>query len=164
MNQSTHIKIPTPLHAQLKVLAVKRGTTMVEVIHGVVRDAIEKGELKDEVPGLKVRLELNLDTEDHGPHVIITTPNGDLPPMTREDAEAIACYLSETEPGSDITGNRINKGGHWKVGFVGTSVKLSGQAHGVVKPVEIVLTPAIARDFARQVRRAAEGAVHDINC
>lgn len=161
MNQSQNIKIPTPLHAQLKALAAKRGTTMVEVIHATVRQAIAAGELPDEVPGLKVRLELDLDTEDHGPFVIISTAKGDMPRMTRDDAETVARYLAETEPGADIEGQRMNHGDHWRVRFVGTSVKLSGKAHDAEESVEATLTVAFARDFARQVLRVAKQAVPD---
>lgn len=165
MKQSTLIQIPTPIHAQLKALAMKRGTTMVEVIHGAVRDAIAAGELPDEVPGLKVRLELDLDAEDHGPWVIITTPSGDLPRMTREDAEAVARNLCREATGDDeIDSTRANRNGIWSVGVQGTSVELLGKHPNqpIEKAVRVVMTPAIARDFARQVRRAAEGAVHDI--
>lgn len=165
MSQSKIIQLPAPLHAQLKALATKRGTTMVECIHGVVRDAIEKGELKDEVPGLKVTLTLDLDAEDHGPWVIITTPSGDLPRMTREDAEVVARNLCrETTGDGEIDSTRANRNGVWSVGVRGTSVELLGKHPNqpIEKAVRVVMTPAIARDFARQVRRAAEKAVHDI--
>ena len=165
VTQSQNIKIPTPLHAQLKALATKRGVTMVEVVHSVVRDAIMAGELPDEVPGLKVRLEAHLDGDESefGPWVVITTPDGNLPRMTREDAEAVARNLCrENADGDDITHVRMNRAGTWEVRMQGTSIQLTGKTHDAEKAVEVILTPTIARDFARQVRRAAEKAAPDM--
>lgn len=167
MAQSQIIKLPSPLHAQLKALAAVRGTTMVGVVHSTIRQAIEAGELPDETPGLKVALVLDLDGEDHGPFVVINTPKGELPYMTKEDAEAVAIVLEtlgSLDPrGSDVVHNRLAKGGQIAVGFRGTGIEIEGALWGDEKnTVRVIVTAALAGDLARQIRTAATGAVHEV--
>lgn len=159
---SQMLKIPTPLHTQLKALASKRGTSMVAVIHDFVRKAIEAGELDDEVPGFRVRLELNLDTEGHGPFVILSTPEGDLPPMTRQTAEHYSDILAQIAPGDDTEARSISdRTGHWAATNVGTGIKLYGGLNNPKTRLEGVVTVAFARDLARQLRAVAGSAVAD---
>ena len=159
---SQMLKIPTPLHAQLKALATKRGTSMVAVVHDFVRKAIEAGELEDEVPGFRVRIELNLDAEEHGPFVIVSTPEGDLPPMTRQTAELYANALAEIAPGDDTQARSVtNLTGYWGVTNVGTGIKLYGGSDSSKGRIGGVVTLEFARDLARQLRAAAPNAVGD---
>lgn len=162
MSQSTLIKVPTPVHAQLKLLAQRRGMTMVGVIEETIRRAISDGEIEDETPGLKVTILLDLDAKDHGPFVRVTTPKGELPNMTREDAEAVASFLEEIAPGSDNVHVRTNRGCRWDVSFVGVAIKLTGRGPLDKSPTEAVMTASIAKGFARQLRKAAESAVRDV--
>lgn len=162
VKQHQVIKVPTPLHAQFKALAAKRGVTMVDIVHGVVRNAIEAGEIPDEVPGVRVRLVLDLDSEEHGPFVIITTPEGDLPPMTRETAETVARHLCrENVSGEEVDSYRGDRRGFWSVTNIGTAVELTGRLHSEDKAPRIVMTPALAKDLARKIRTVATGAVTD---
>jgi plasmid stability protein len=83
------IKLPDPVHAQLKALAAARGKTMVEVIADTLRQAVEAGEIGAETAGISAKLLLDLDAAneaDQGPWVVVSSPAGDLPRMTREDA------------------------------------------------------------------------------
>jgi hypothetical protein len=162
MKQSTHIKVPAPLHARLKTLAERRGVTMVDLIHGVVRQAIDSGELADEVPGLKVDRLLDMDAEEHGPFVRITTPAGELPMLTQDDARAVAKRLAEAMPSDAVVDHhRLDKRGRWIVRYRGTAIELMGGDYETPddKLTRVVLSVPLARDFARQIMAAAEGAV-----
>ena len=160
------IKLPDPIHAQLKALAAARSTTMVEVIASFTRQAVEAGEIKPEASGFSVSLLLDLDAateRDAGPYVVIKTPAGDMPPMTREDAETVAGFLGNENGTADtITGHRTNRTGRWSVERRGTLIKLSGTPAGRgAKPIIVTLAPIIARDLAGQVWKAAQSATPD---
>lgn len=89
MTATTLLRVPTPLHAQLKTLAALRSTTMVSLLHGIVRDAIAAGELPDTVPGFA--LTLNLDQTP--PRMILEADDAILAEMTASDAREIADKL-----------------------------------------------------------------------
>ncbi|MEN3239055.1 hypothetical protein PUR29_37080 [Methylobacterium ajmalii] len=135
---------------------------MVDIIHGVVRQAIDAGELEDETPGFKIDLHLDMDAKEHGPFVRVTTPNGEFPLMKREDAQKIGRFLSETEPGGEAFQSQVNDRKMWSVGFVGTAVEIIGRSFNT--PIEdatrVVMSVPLARDFARQLLAVAQKAAH----
>ena len=162
MNQSSNLRIPAPLHAQLKALAATRGTTMVDVLHDTVRQAIEAGEIPDEVPGFKVSLLYDMDADNHGPFVVVETPGGTFPRLKCEEAEIIASRIERLNPGDTLTRHSREKGGrwtNWTIENAGTSVRIACDPHDSGERVEVVLTVAFARDFARLLRRVAESAM-----
>lgn len=160
MKQSAVVKLPYSLHAQLKNLAAARGVTMVDLVHGIVRQAIESGELPDETPGIGVGILLDLDAEDHGPFVRITAPAGTFPLMTYEEAELVARNLKDVKPGEgDVVRTVLAERGRIEVQNVGTGVALIGSPREEGESVRIVMTPALVRDLARQIENVTQGAV-----
>ena len=154
------IKVPDQLHASLKELATKRACTVVDVLHSFVRRAIEEGELPDEVPGMKVYIDLDT-PENVGPFIIITTSAGNLPGMDVVTAEKIAAALSLEVPlGEETVRNRLDANGHWAVGVRGTSVELFGKERdeSVEDARRVVMSKAIARDLAAKIRKVANSA------
>ena len=92
VKQSIHIKIPLPLHGQLKSLAAKRNVTMTALLSDFVRQAIGIGELADETPGFEIRVE--------GARVIFDAPLNDtdgdcLAVMTAGQSKDVASTLEE---------------------------------------------------------------------
>lgn len=158
------MQLPAALHGQLKALADARGVTMVDVVHQTVRQAIEAGELADETPGLKVSLLLDLDAQaeaDQGPFVMLRTPKGEFPAMTRDDAESVARSLSEIQAGSEAVFHRLGKNGELAVSILGRGVEIVGRPWADGETVRSVMPLAIARDLARQMRNVAQSAAPD---
>lgn len=154
MKQSQVIKIPAPLHTQFKTLAAKRGKTMVDLVHDVVRDAIARGELEDEVPGLGILIDL--DNGGFERFITISATTGDFPRMTPADARAVAQRLAEIEPGAESVRFKLDEGGQWSVRFVGTSIELWAAPWDGQNPAKFTMTVALARAFASQLQKAAE--------
>lgn len=158
------VKLPDPVHAQLKALAAARSSTMVEVIASFLRQAVEAGEIKPETSGLSVNVGLLLDLDaserDQGPFITVTTPEGSLPHMTREDAETVAGFLLGEDVAPDAARHvRTNAGKRWSVEARGTSLVLTGTPAGKgAQSVAFVMAPVVARDLAGQMRKAAQSA------
>lgn len=163
MTQSKIIQLPAPLHGQLKALAAARGKTMVEVIADTVRQAVEAGEIKAETSGLSIALFLDLDAADEadqGPFALIKTGQGDMPPMSREDAETVAKHLALEDDASAACYNRF---GYWRTERRGTSVKLIGTNRTDEKPVTLTMAPIVARGLAAELRKVAPELIAEAN-
>lgn len=155
MTQSKIIQLPAPLHGQLKALAAARGKTMVEVIADTVRQAVEAGEIGAETSGLSVAIYLDADVAneaDMGPFAIIKSAQGNMPPMSREDAEIVAKHLALEEDASSACYNRF---GWWSTEQRGTSVKLTGTNRADEKSITITMAPIVAKGLAAQLRKVA---------
>lgn len=143
MAQSHNLKIPVTLHAQLKALAAKRGVTMVDVIRHTVRQAIVNGELPDEVPGITIDFDNDLD-------VIVRTTAGDLPTVSRGELELLGRSLLDAKPNAPAHTSSA-KNGLIEVGFVGTAIEIKGTSSITGAYTRTVMTVEDARDFGRQL-------------
>lgn len=166
MNQAQNIRLPGPIYSQLKALAVARATTMVEVVASFLRQAVEAGEISADTAGVSAKLLFDWDAAneaDQGPWVVVTSPAGDLPRMTREDAETVAGYLLGENTSPDAVRHvRANAGKQWTVEARGTSLKLTGKPAGKdAEPLTVTLAPVVARGLAQQMRAVAHSAVPD---
>lgn len=158
MQQSQNIKLPGPIHAQLKALATVRGATMVDVIAGFLRQAIEAGEIAPESAGLSVGITLDLDDEDGpGPWAFIKANDGDMPYMSRAEAEFIAEALTlEKSPSPTALNFCTNRFGSWHIEARGTSIQINGTGHSDDRPfIRLIMAPVVARSLAKQLRDLA---------
>lgn len=164
MIQAQNIRLPGPVYTQLKALAAARSTTMVEVVASFLLKAVEAGEIAPESSGVSTSLHLDLDVEENqGPYVVVHTPAGDMPPMTREDALTVAAFLVSDDRGADsIRHVRTSRGNRWSVERRGTSAVLVGQVRNSAKSVTFTMAPVVARGLSEQMVRIAPSAVHDI--
>ena len=143
--QSALLKLPLPLHTQLRALAQARGTTMTEIIADVIAKAIEGGELRDETPGVEIVV-----TDE-----TITLRAGDLtlPAMTMAEARDVANYLEEVVARTIVRGIMLESGAVLTVRRRGSGVSLEPDPRGEQRHV---MAPTVARDLARQIRKAAD--------
>ncbi|ACB83542.1 hypothetical protein Mpop_5453 (plasmid) [Methylorubrum populi BJ001] len=163
MIQAQNIRLPGPIYSQLKALAVARATTMVEVVASFLRQAVEAGEIGAETSGLSIALFLDLDAADEadqGPFAIIKTDHGDMPPMARDDAEAVAKHLALEDDSRAACYNRF---GSWSTERRGTSVKLTGTSRADDKAVTITMAPIVAKGLAAQLRKVAHELIAEAN-
>jgi hypothetical protein len=142
----------------LEALAAARGATMVEVIAGFLRQAIEAGEIKPESAGLSVGITLDLDDESGpGPWAVIRTNEGEMPYMSRAEAEFVAEALTAEKSSSPTALNFCtNRFGSWHIEARGTSMQINGTGHSDDKPfIRLIMAPVVARVLATQLQEIA---------
>ena len=148
MKQSTIIQIPVPLHHQLKKLAKARNTTMVSIIADVIAQAVDRGEIEPETPGLE--LEVTRDT--------LTLRAGELtfPALTLTEANDLAVTLEDVAEYPKEVAIATESG----VMFVrrrgaGVSLELD-----VKSDTRHVMAPVVARDLAAHIRHIVSKIKH----
>ncbi len=147
---TTLIRVPTDLHTKLKELAHLRRSTMVDVIHGFIRDAETAGELK---PGTSTfGLELDLDRDP--PRTVLTTEGATLAEMTAEQTREFADKLELI----------ARRGGSQFVAVEGGQVMIARHGTGIVierqdplpepdeQPIRRSLNAAFAAELAERLR------------
>jgi hypothetical protein len=147
MKQSTIIQVPIPLHAQLKALAKARDTTMTGVLAAFVQQAVKAGEIDEAIPGFELTAERGRITL--GKHLVALTP---------EHARELADNLEAAIEPSGGPPRRVHRLSPADEGFAVVTRRGTGIEIDTGNGVRSVVTPAIARDLARQLRKAAKAA------
>lgn len=143
------IKLPAARGAQLKALAKGRNLTIVDLIGTWIGEAIEAGEIPDEIPGFVVER-----AKQPSRNMIRFAVDGGEVVAWPQEAIGLADTLEElaSTPGSVLIflKERVGMVQIDRVGN-GVCIELKDQ-EGARK----VVAPGIARDVARQLRRVAK--------
>lgn len=159
------VGLPRERLHQLRALADKRGTTLVGVIEGVISQAIEAGEIPDEILGFKA------ERGDFG-RIQITVRDTAFPAVGAAKAEAIALVLdaaagkvdADARPGFALLPGKLvpikldeelNYPATMAIGRHGRAVLISFRDERTSDVMKTALTPSLALDLARMIRRAA---------
>ena len=137
------VKIPGERVDQLKRIAEKHNLSLADAIGLLINQEIAAGRLSDELTGLEVKILRN------GKVVLSILGIGDIL-MDRKSALQFAVSLENAADRK--RGGILDLDAGISVVGIGPAVRL----RAVESDASRVLAPSIARDFARQIRRAAE--------
>lgn len=149
------IMMPTARLAQLRTLASLREppVSVNELIEQLINHEIEAGGLPDELPGFTVGI------VPHGGGFAVEftmAPGFGFERMRSPDALAIAGLLDDVSTTGTARGKSVGTAPHQiKIVRVGRGVVIAGLEPNQRRS----LTPQMARDLARQLRRAAAAAL-----
>lgn len=144
MKQNTLLRLPVPLHTRLKELAKYRGVTMVQLIADMLDQAANAGDIADKTPGFDIEVTARGVTLHAGDDLVAV--------MTVEQARSMASALEEVAEQPKLVGV-VAEDGIVTIRRRGTGISVEPDLHGQFE--RFVLAPEIARDVARQIRKAA---------
>lgn len=144
MKQSALLKLPLPLHAQLKALAKARDTTMVQLIAVLVDQAATAGEIPDETPGFIIDVSGRL--------ISLAAGSDQIAVMTADEARELADTLERVTQSKPVT--RVVESGGVSNGSVrrrGTGISIEPSIGASTR--SYVVAPSVASSLARQIRK-----------
>lgn len=150
---ATSITLPVERAAQLHTLADALGVTVSEAVEHLINREIAAGTIPDELPGFEIKIAEK--------HVWLTMPDFGFPPLHPAHARYVAdllCHIADH--GTAGRGNVLGlaDGMRLIVGRKGRGVLLIGQDDALDRTCKASMTPQMARDLARQIRKAANQA------
>ncbi|WP_410824347.1 hypothetical protein [Methylobacterium oryzisoli] len=159
--QQGTIGLPAERLAQLREIAKARGTTIVGIVEAAIAQAVEDGEIPDELPGLA-----SVVPDDD--ILCLTIRGAPLPFLTREKAMVISTVL---EAAAGVVHGDLGfsiKVGKGTAVDLGSGVKLMIGRHAKAVLISIVdaktgeprmktaTTPSLALDLAQIIRKHAK--------
>ncbi|MHC2021479.1 hypothetical protein [Methylobacterium sp. CM6247] len=150
---TTLIKIPEARALQLRAIATTRECTVTEAVEHLIHEEIKAGRLPDALPGFEVHT-------GHG-NVCLVIGNAGLPALHPTYARVVAeLFLHAANGMKDGRGNvvKLNEGDAYRLIVARKGRGIVGKL--VCDEMEIdeqfSMTAGMARDFARQITKAAD--------
>lgn len=146
MKQSALLKLPFPLHAQLKALAKTRDTTMVQLIADLVDQAAAAGEIPDAIPGFIIDVS--------GNRISLMAGADRIAVMTADEARDFADTLESVTQKNLVA--HVVESGVVSVGSIrrrGTGISIEPDIGDPTR--SYVVAPSVALSLARQIRKSA---------